>query len=146
MHPGRDGGEDRDPSGTLDLLEPMRIGGWLTFPLAAITLAVAVGCGSVEARSSEAPAQDPSTSVSSTDTLGSTDTTEAAPTDIGVASDPVPAVKEMSVFSQPRTEADPLPASSPTASKAMKAVLTRSRLRLHPRHKVARRNAPTPAG
>ena len=87
----------------------MRIGGWLTFPLAAITLAVAVGCGSVEARSSEAPAQDASTSLSSTGTLGSTDTTDAAPTDIGDASDPVPAVKEMSVFSQPRTEADVLP-------------------------------------
>jgi hypothetical protein len=87
----------------------MRIGGWLTFPLAAIALAVAVGCGSVETRSSEVPAQDPSTSVSSIDTLGSTAKTDAAPIDTGGASDPVPAVKEMSVFSQPRTEADVLP-------------------------------------
>jgi hypothetical protein len=87
----------------------MRIGGWLTFPFAAITIAVAVGCGSVETRSSKAPAQDPSTSVSSTDTLGSTDPTDAVPTDMGGASDPVPAAKEMSVFSRPRTEADVLP-------------------------------------
>jgi hypothetical protein len=85
----------------------MRIGGWLTFPVAAITIAVAVGCGSVETRSSEAPAQDPSTSVSPK--LGSTDTTDAVPTDMGEASDPVPAAKEMSVFSRPRTEADVLP-------------------------------------
>jgi hypothetical protein len=87
----------------------MRIGGWLAFPLAAITIAVAVGCGSVETRSSEAPAQDPSSSVSSTDTLGSAETTDAAPTDTGDGSDSVPAVEEMSVFSRPRTEADVLP-------------------------------------
>jgi hypothetical protein len=47
--------------------------------------------------------------VSSIDTLGSTAKTDAAPIDTGGASDPVPAVKEMSVFSQPRTEADVLP-------------------------------------
>ena len=90
------------------LSRPMGIGGWLRLPLAAMILAMAVGCGSVETRSSESPAQDPSTSVSSTDTLGS-DATHAAPTNTGDASDPVPAVEEMSVFSRPRTEADVLP-------------------------------------
>jgi hypothetical protein len=71
----------------------------------------------VDTRSSEAPAQDPSTAVSSTDTLGltgasdtaPTETSDAAPTDAGDASASVPAVKEMSVFSRPRTEADVLP-------------------------------------
>ena len=87
----------------------MRITGWLRLPLAAMILAMAVGCGSVETRSSESPAQDPSTSVASTDTLGSTDTTDATPRDTGDASDPLPAAKEMSVFSRPRTEADVLP-------------------------------------
>jgi hypothetical protein len=57
----------------------MRIGGWITFPLAVITLGVTVSCGSVDARSDRAPGQEPSTSISSTDTLGSTDT-DAAPT------------------------------------------------------------------
>jgi hypothetical protein len=79
----------------------MRIGGWITFPLAAISLGVAVRCGNVDARSSEAPGQDSPTSVSSSDTLDSTDTTNAAQSG--------PAIEEMSVFSRPRTEADVLP-------------------------------------
>ena len=77
----------------------MRITGWLRLPLAAMILAMAVGCGSVETRSSDSPVE----------TLSSTDTTDPAPTDGGDASDSVPAVKEMSVFSRPRTEADVLP-------------------------------------
>jgi hypothetical protein len=85
----------------------MGVVGWLRFPVAAITLAVVVGCGSGERRSSEAPAQDPSTSVSSTDTLGSTETTDSASPETDDAS--VRAVKAMSVFSRPRTEVDVLP-------------------------------------
>jgi hypothetical protein len=77
----------------------MPIGRWISLPLAAISLVITVGCGSVDTRLSSAGTTD----------TAPTETTDVAPTDTGDASDFVPAVEEMSVFSRPRTEADLLP-------------------------------------
>jgi hypothetical protein len=79
----------------------MRICGWIAIAGAAMSLALAVGCGSTGTRSSGAAGQDPSTSVSSVDTAPSTETTDAPHS--------VPAADEMSVFSRRRTEADVIP-------------------------------------